>query len=70
VILGTAVSAECKLDAWLVSRAFPEEPSQPAFSRTMAFRRLHWKNSLLGEVLYYVNISKVRKDGRTVLEAA
>lgn len=26
----------------------------------MALRRLHWKNSLLGELLYLVNVSKVR----------
>ncbi|KAI8476199.1 MAG: hypothetical protein J3K34DRAFT_365238 [Monoraphidium minutum] len=30
----------------------------PGFSRAMALRRLHWKNSLLGEVLYLINVAK------------
>jgi hypothetical protein len=29
------------------------------FSRAMALRRLHWRNSLLGELLYAVNVAKV-----------
>jgi hypothetical protein len=29
-----------------------------SFSRAMALRRLHWKNSPLAELLYYVNIAK------------
>jgi len=28
------------------------------FSKTMALRRLHWQNSLLGEALYLVNVYK------------
>jgi hypothetical protein len=48
--------AESKLDAWLAS----EVTGVPAFSTAMALRRLHWKNSLLGEVLYLVNVFKVR----------
>jgi uncharacterized membrane protein YgcG len=28
------------------------------FSRAMALRRLHWKNSPLAELLYYINIAK------------
>ena len=34
------------------------EPAGPGFSRAMALRRLHWKNSLLGEALYLVNVAK------------
>lgn len=30
------------------------------FSRTMALRRLHWQNSLVGEIMYAVNLYKVR----------
>ncbi|KIY98011.1 hypothetical protein MNEG_9954 [Monoraphidium neglectum] len=30
----------------------------PGFSRAMALRRLHWRNSLLGEILYAINIAK------------
>ncbi|KAF5841144.1 hypothetical protein DUNSADRAFT_14147 [Dunaliella salina] len=30
----------------------------PGFSKTMALRRLHWQNSLLGEVMYMVNLYK------------
>ena len=56
-----ALFAECKLDAWVANRAAPEGASKPAFSKAMAFRRLHWKNNLLGELLYYINISKVKK---------
>ena len=33
-------------------------PAGPGFSRAMALRRLHWKNSLLGEALYLVNVAK------------
>ena len=29
------------------------------FSRAMALRRLHWRNNLLGEALYLVNVVKV-----------
>lgn len=29
------------------------------FSRTMALRRLHWKNTLLAEFLYLINVYKV-----------
>jgi hypothetical protein len=35
------------------------EDQPAAFSRAMALRRLHWKNTLLGEVLYLINIAKV-----------
>jgi hypothetical protein len=36
-------------------------PPQPSagVSRAMALRRLHWKNSVVGELLYYINIAKV-----------
>jgi len=30
----------------------------PGFSKTMALRRLHWQNSLLGEIMYMVNLFK------------
>lgn len=50
--------AEAKLDAGLASRG--SGGSVNTFSRAMALRRLHWKNSLLGELLYLVNVSKVR----------
>ncbi len=36
------------------------EQAGPGFSKTMALRRLHWKNTLLAEVLYLVNVYKVR----------
>jgi hypothetical protein len=29
------------------------------FSKAMALRRLHWRNSLLGELLYTINVAKV-----------
>eukprot|EP00955_Chlamydomonas_euryale_P051347 354857-Chlamydomonas_euryale.AAC.31 len=51
--------SECKLDAHLASNSCPSNSGQSgAFSRAMALRRLHWKNSLLGEMLYLVNIHK------------
>lgn len=46
------------MDAGLASRA--TSGGVTGFSRAMALRRLHWKNSLLGELLYLVNVSKVR----------
>lgn len=49
---------EAKVDAGLASRA--TSGGVTGFSRAMALRRLHWKNSLLGELLYLVNVSKVR----------
>jgi len=49
--------AEAKVDAGLASRG--SGGSVNTFSRAMALRRLHWKNSLLGELLYLVNVSKV-----------
>jgi hypothetical protein len=54
--------AEAKVDAGLASRA--TSGAVRTFSRAMALRRLHWKNSLLGELLYLVNVSKVGCWGR------
>ena len=42
----------------IARRWFSGEPAGPGFSRAMALRRLHWKNSLLGEALYLVNVAK------------
>jgi hypothetical protein len=55
------VPTEAKVDAGLASRA--TSGGVTGFSRAMALRRLHWKNSLLGELLYLVNVSKVRRRG-------
>ena len=51
-------NVECKLDASLAAQGSAGEGQ--TFSRTMALRRLHLKNSVLGELLYAVNIYKVR----------
>jgi hypothetical protein len=58
-MLYCCMSAEAKVDAGLASRATAGAVS--SFSRAMALRRLHWKNSLLGELLYLVNVSKVSR---------
>ena len=50
-------AAEAKLDAYLVKRYHPEQ--EATFSKAMALRRLHFKNSLMAEFLYYVNLVKV-----------
>ena len=52
-------NAESKLEAALASRA--TDGKVQGFSRTMALRRLHWCNSLLAEVMYLVNVYKVRE---------
>ncbi len=60
---------QCKLDAYLGDRAKQQQEqkqkqeasstgSSSRFSRTMALRRLHLKNSPLGELLYYINLTK------------
>lgn len=51
--------AEAKVDAGLAARA--TGGAVQGFSRAMALRRLHWRNSLLGELLYAVNVAKVRR---------
>lgn len=51
------VLAECVLDAWLAREG--SSGAVTTFSKTMALRRLHWKNSVLAELLYTVNIFKV-----------
>jgi hypothetical protein len=51
-------SAEAKVDAGLAARA--TGGAVRGFSKAMALRRLHWRNSLLGELLYAVNVAKVR----------
>ena len=53
--------AEAKVDAGLAARATSGAVS--TFSRAMTLRRLHWRNSLLGELLYIVNVSKVSRCG-------
>jgi hypothetical protein len=53
----SGAAAEAKLDAYLVKKYHPTQ--EATFSKAMALRRLHWKNSFMGEVLYYVNLIKV-----------
>lgn len=53
----SCLPAECKLDAHLAAKA--TDGQQQAFSKTMALRRLHWRNTLLAEALYLVNVAKV-----------
>ncbi len=57
--LGTALDtpAECKLDAHLARMG--SGGATATFSKTMALRRLHWRNSPLGEALYALNLYKV-----------
>ncbi|KAF8059985.1 SQD2 [Scenedesmus sp. PABB004] len=62
-VLGAAYAAhkalvlwQAKVDAGLAARATGGRVS--TFSRAMALRRLHWRNSLLGEALYLVNVAK------------
>jgi hypothetical protein len=50
--------AECKLDAHLARIGSDGEVT--GFSRAMALRRLHWRNSPLAEALYALNLYKVR----------
>eukprot|EP00879_Flechtneria_rotunda_P031624 GHRR01034565.1.p3 GENE.GHRR01034565.1~~GHRR01034565.1.p3 ORF type:complete len:108 (+),score=11.67 GHRR01034565.1:383-706(+) len=52
----TLVLWQAKVDAGLASRATGGVIC--GFSRAMALRRLHWKNNLLGEVLYIINVVK------------
>jgi len=47
---------QCKLDAHLAGKSQGGEA--PGFSRTMALRRLHLRSSLLGELLYAINLYK------------
>lgn len=47
---------QCKLDAFLAGIGSGGAVS--TFSKAMALRRLHWRNSLLGEALYAANIYK------------
>ncbi|KAG2492286.1 hypothetical protein HYH03_009526 [Edaphochlamys debaryana] len=50
---------QCKLDAHLASKASGGEVA--TFSRAMALRRLHWRNSPLGELLYMINVAKTAR---------
>lgn len=47
---------QCKVDAALASRG--SNGAVCGFSRAMALRRLHWRNSPLAELLYAVNLYK------------
>jgi hypothetical protein len=58
-------SAEAKVDAGLAARA--TGGAVQGFSKAMTLRRLHWRNSLLGELLYTINVAKVR--GERVVHA-
>jgi hypothetical protein len=49
--------AEAKVDAGLAARA--TGGAVQGFSKAMTLRRLHWRNSLLGELLYTINVAKV-----------
>lgn len=49
------------MDAALASRG--SNGAVCGFSRAMALRRLHWRNSPLAELLYAVNLYKVRGRG-------
>jgi hypothetical protein len=51
-------SAEAQVDAGLAARA--TGGAVQGFSKAMTLRRLHWRNSLLGELLYTINVAKVR----------
>ncbi|KXZ49105.1 hypothetical protein GPECTOR_23g36 [Gonium pectorale] len=48
---------QCKLDAYLAR--IGSFGAVTTFSKEMALRRLHWKNSPLGEVLYMINVYKI-----------
>lgn len=52
------LSTEAKVDAGLASKA--TNGSITTFSRAMTLRRLHWRNSVLAELLYLLNVGKVR----------
>eukprot|EP00798_Chlamydomonas_sp_ICE-L_P022323 gene22323-29399_t len=52
----TVVLWQCKLDAYLASHGSGGEVA--TFSMAMAFRRLHMKSNVLGEVLYAINLYK------------
>eukprot|EP00878_Enallax_costatus_P035945 GHUV01040202.1.p1 GENE.GHUV01040202.1~~GHUV01040202.1.p1 ORF type:complete len:108 (+),score=25.86 GHUV01040202.1:362-685(+) len=52
----TLVLWQAKVDAGLASKA--TNGSVTTFSRAMTLRRLHWRNSLLAELLYLLNVSK------------
>ncbi|KAF6255496.1 hypothetical protein COO60DRAFT_1285797 [Scenedesmus sp. NREL 46B-D3] len=47
---------QAKVDAGLAARA--TGGAVQGCSRAMALRRLHWRNSLLGELLYIINVAK------------
>lgn len=57
IIAACLLPAECKMDAFLAGKG--SDGAVSTFSKTMALRRLHWKNSLLAELLYAVNVFKV-----------
>ncbi|MEW5313988.1 MAG: hypothetical protein WDW38_005518 [Sanguina aurantia] len=46
---------QCKVDAAIATKA---RGKATAFSMAMALRRLHWRNTMLAEVLYTVNLYK------------
>lgn len=50
------VLSQCKLDAYLAEKATGGRVR--TFSKEMAMRRLHWKNCILGELLYLNHIHK------------
>lgn len=56
------VLSQCKLDSYLADKATGGRVR--AFSREMALRRLHWKNCLLGEMLYMSHVYKTGKVDR------
>lgn len=58
-LVRTRRPAECKFDAFLAGLGSGGRVS--TFSKAMALRRLHLKSSLLGEVLYAVNLRKVSR---------
>ncbi|GAX84562.1 hypothetical protein CEUSTIGMA_g11983.t1 [Chlamydomonas eustigma] len=47
---------QCKMEAYLAF--WSTDGKIGAFSKSMALRRLHWKNCILGEALYLINILK------------
>ena len=50
------VASQCKLDSYLADKATGGKVK--TFSREMALRRLHWKNCILGELLYLIHVQK------------
>ncbi|KAG1676382.1 hypothetical protein FOA52_001177 [Chlamydomonas sp. UWO 241] len=55
---GRAAGSETGSSGDSAAGSATEQPRTSTFSRTMALRRLHWKNSALGEALYAVNLAK------------